>query len=281
MAGRHLARVVLGDADGSLLLVWTIVGLMGVVWMGARRQGPRSPNPADVLVFVGPVWWIIGIAPVAVAGYESSRHAYLAAAGWGLSLAVVFDVVRSWRPEAAWRRACAGAAGLVLAAYALQLSRGVHEYSELAAVSHQAVQEIQSAVPAAPKGALVILGVPHRSWEWALPFTLRPPFTRTDLTLHAFVISPRALHCCLQQWFDHTRATLSRWSDGPSPDSVTLLHWSEQPGAAGRATSDDYPALPSIARALLEIERPEVLNTTLERLLQELAPQPFSGSRRR
>jgi hypothetical protein len=120
----------------------------------------------------------------------------------------------------------------------------------------------------------VIVGAPGRSWDWALPFSVRPPFTDADLTARAFVISPRALYCCVAQWFDDTRATLRRWDSGQARDAVTVLRWSERPGSAGKLTSADYPALPAIARALLSIEHPDVLEANLQRLLRELVPEP-------
>lgn len=271
---RHLARVVTGDVDGPRSVLWLVIAGAAVFWWFARRHPSRSPQLADVMLFVGPLWWIIGVAPVAVAGYESPRHIYLAAAGWGLTLGAMFDVVRSWRPGTAWRYACTAAALGCLSVYTVQLADGIHEYRDLAAVSHQAVQGVRAEVLNGPQGGLVIVGVPGPSWDWALPFAVRPPYTRTDLTSRAFIVSPRALHCCSGQWFNDTRRHLRNWSTGPAQEAVTLLRWSDQPGSGGRVTSADNPALPDIARALLTIDQPAVLEANIQRLLRELVPAP-------
>ena len=71
----------------------------------------------------------------------------------------------------------------------------------MAAVSHQVVRDVRGAALTAPEGSLIIIGAPGRSWEWALPFAVRPPFQRTDLHA-AFIISPRALSCCTAPWFE-------------------------------------------------------------------------------
>ncbi len=49
-------------------------------------------------------------------------------------------------------------------------------------VSRQAVADIEREARAAPSGTLIIAGAPRRSWDFALPHALRPPFTGDDLT---------------------------------------------------------------------------------------------------
>lgn len=267
---RHLARVVIGDVDGSRIVLWLVIATVAVIWGIARRDSSSSPRLADVLLFAGPVWWVIGVAPVAVAGYESPRHVYLAAVGWGLTLGAILDILRSWQSGTAWRYACTAAAVTCLIVYTVQLSWGIREYRALAAVSHEAVQGVRTEVLNGPQGGLVIVGVPRESWDWALPFAVRPPYTRTDLSSRAFIISPKALHCCAGQWFDDTRRHLRNWSTGPGQHSVTLLRWSRQPGSGGRVTSADHPDLPGIARALLTIDEPAVLELNIQRLLREM-----------
>ena len=269
---RHLARVVTGDVDGPRSVLWLVLAGAAMVWLFARRHPSRSPRLADVMLFVGPVWWVIGVAPVAVAGYESPRHIYLAAAGWGLTLGAIVDIVLSWRPQPSWRYACTAAAAMCLLVYTVQLADGIREYGDFADVSHEAVQGVRSEVLNGPQGGLVIVGVPGQSWDWALPFAVRPPYTRTDLTSRAFIVSPRALHCCSGQWFEDTRRHLRNWSTGPAQHSVTLLRWSGEPGSAGRVTSADYPDLPGIARALLTIDQPAVLEANIQRMLREMVP---------
>ena len=81
------------------LAAWAVViacAIAAVILL--RRLPPESGRRAlALLLFFGPLWWIIGVAPTAVAGYESPRHVYLAAAGWALVLGILADL--------AWLRA--------------------------------------------------------------------------------------------------------------------------------------------------------------------------------
>ena len=273
LVDRHLARVVIGDVDGSRVVLWLVIASVVMVWWFARRPPSSSPRLADVMLFAGPVWWIIGVAPVAVAGYESPRHVYLAAAGWGLTLGAIFDVVRSWRPATSWRYACTAAAVAALLGYAAQLTGGIRQYRNLAVVSHQAVQGVRAEVLNGPQGGLVIVGVPGQSWTGRSRLPFARPLHAPISTSRAFIISPRALHCCSGQWFNDTRRHLRNWSTGPGQHSVTLLRWSSEPGSGGRVTSADNPALPDIARALLTIDQPAVLEANIQRMLREIVPQ--------
>jgi hypothetical protein len=269
LVNRHLTHVVTGESDGSRVAVWLVLAAMALVWGLAAATGKAHGDYSRVLLYFGPVWWVIGVAPVVVAGYWSPRHVYLAAVGWAIVLAVVFEVAWKAAPGISWRRAVLAAAAVTLGFYIVLLNASVREWNVVAAVSHKAVRDVDSAARAAPEGSLLLIGVPPRSWEWALPFAMRPPFARTDLTTRVYSISPRALSCCSLQWFDETRKTLREWSAGAGRDSTVALRWDPVTGALSRATDRDTPQLPVLARALLDMQAAE-LDRTLERMLDVL-----------
>ena len=108
----HLAHVVVGrrtrgtagvgrGRSSRCCAAWLLSGVCL-----ARSAGAL----AALLLFFGPVWWVIGVAPTAVAGYESPRHVYLAAAGWALVLGIVADLAWRQRPGLPARRVVAAAA---------------------------------------------------------------------------------------------------------------------------------------------------------------------------
>jgi hypothetical protein len=268
LADRHLARVVVGDPDGSRVLMWLVIALVVAVCLFARGQ--ERARTTGMLLFFGPVWWILGVAPVAVAGYESPRHVYLASMAWAMLIALAFDSLdrsRAAQKLVIVRRAAAGA---VVVAYAVLLIGVARDWSMLALVSERATQQLAREARVAPPGALVVAGVPGQSWEWALPFAARPPFASIDLTGRAVIISPRELHCCRQQWFEDTRHALRAWMTGPARGSVVVLRIDERAGV-GHLSSADEPSLPDIARALAGVQDPNLLDQGIRRLLDSVS----------
>jgi hypothetical protein len=260
---RHLIHVVTGRYHGSPIALWLALAtlLIGAAAIARRKLGE--------LLYFGPMWWLIGVAPVVVAGYSSPRHVYLAAAGWAIVLAIEFDCLLAGAP-APKRRVAVGVTAIVLLIYVVLLQRSVGDSNVIADVSEKAVSDAHTAALAAPQGSLVVLGAPVRSWAWALPFAVRPPFAPADVTSRVAIISPRALTCCTPQWLDETRDALKQWSSGPGPDSVVALRWDEQTGELYRATTADTPELPILFRSLLDIHGEDALDTTIRRILQEL-----------
>ena len=163
------------------LAAWAVViACAAIAVILVRRLPPESGRRAlALLLFFGPLWWIIGVAPTAVAGYESPRHVYLAAAGWALVLGIVADLAWLRARTLGRRRLVTAVALAVCVFYAVLLTEVVGEWNRMAAVSHQAVLDVRREVLASPQGTLVIAGAPTRSWEWAVPFSVRPPYTRT------------------------------------------------------------------------------------------------------
>jgi hypothetical protein len=267
LADRHMARVVVGDPDGSRLLMWACIAVVVAACVYAARASRQST--LGVLLFFGPVWWILGVAPVAVAGYESPRHVYLASMAWAMMIALALDAVDRNR----WRRAsltARAAACAVVIVYAFLLSGAVREWSTLARVSERATQQLGREARIAPQGGLIVTGVPGRSWEWALPFAARPPFASSDLTTRVFIVSPRELHCCRQQWFEDTRQALRAWARGPGSGAVVVLRI-EGTAEIGRLSSSEQPSLPAIARTLTGIEDANLLDQSIRRLLDSVS----------
>jgi hypothetical protein len=270
---RHLTHVVTGDMDGSRAALWIVLAGVGLAWAALRRDKNGDAGPKRIghlLAYFGPVWWMIGVAPVVVAGYSSPRHVYLAAVGWAIVLGLLFDGLRHTRIGKMRRKLVFAGAALVLALYAALLQRSVREWNTIASVSHQAVRDVRATALAAPEGTLLIVGAPVRSWEWALPFAVRPPFTRTDLTQRVFIISPRPLSCCRSQWFGETGELLRRWSEERKAGPVVALRWDPDTGALARATGTDTPQLPIVTRGLLDLDRPDDLDRNLIRMIEVL-----------
>ena len=269
--GRHLRHVVAGDMQASAIVVALILIAVVAVWLVARREVPQAFSGAGIgrlLLYFGPIWWAIGVLPVAVAGYHSPRHVYLAAAGWAVVLGVTLQAAQRGRHSRGWQRAVTAAAVLVATFYIIPLSRAVYDWRTMAFVSQKVVRDVRSAALSAPEGSLIIIGAPGRSWEWALPFAIRRPFQRTNLDERVFIISPRALSCCTAPWFDETRGTIREWATGGTRDSAVALSWDQETGELKRATGDDNPQLPVLIRSLLDMSRPEELDTNLRRMLE-------------
>jgi hypothetical protein len=269
---RHTGRVVVGHsgavrgAEWLGLAVLTIVAAAGF-WRALPADRVRLTRSAT---FFGIVWWGLGVLPIIAAGYDSPRHVYLAAAGWTILLGVVVEVLTTTARGLRWRPVVHACAAAVLLFYAVQLWGIVRQWSTAANVSRLAVLGLEREVLAAPSGALVIVGVPVRSWEWALPFAAQPPYTSTDLTRRVSIVTPQLLDCCRSQWFDRTTRTLRTWSEQSQPTPVVALYIDPVTGAASRRSEADYPPLREITRALLQNNQPEALNRSILRILHEL-----------
>ncbi len=279
LLGRHISHVVAGDMNARAIVVSLALAGVVAVWLSTRANhlsAASRPATSPVegygrrLLYFGPIWWSIGVLPIAVAGYHSPRHVYLAAVGWAVVLGIAFEAAWQVRTSRTWHRVVGAGSALVLLFYVVPLYRSVDEWRTMAAVSHQVVRDVRSAALAAPEGSLIIIGAPGRSWEWALPFAVRPPFQRTDLRARVFIVSPRALSCCTAPWFEETRQTIRAWSAGPNRDSAIALRWDPDTGALSRATGTDTPQLPVLVRSLLDMSRPDELDHNLRRMLDIL-----------
>jgi hypothetical protein len=225
------------------------------------------------------LWIAIGIAPTLVAGYSSPRHVYLASAGWALLIGVAADALWRAQPARLFRGAAGIATAMLVAFYALQLTRVVDEWGTRAAVSQAAVRDLEREALMAPPGSLIVAGAPPRSWAFALPFAARPPFARTDITSRVAVISHSSLHCCAaDQWDAYTREAMRDWLGREDRPPVIALYWNPQTGALSRLTDREEPFLRSLIELLLKTDSVASLDRVLADALESLvAPRTAAG----
>lgn len=281
----HLRRMVFGEQGlqipGPRAAAFVGLGAAAIVAIGFRLGGGHAARTVRPAIYFSIVWIALGVAPTLVAGYVSPRHMYLAAVGWAIAVGVAVEVLWHARPTRLLRPAGIAAGAIVLAAYALQLREGVRVWKTRSEVSRRAVADIEREALAAPEGTLVLAGAPRRSWEWALPHALRPPFTRDDLTRRVSVISHSSLHCCgAHQWEEYTRRTLRTWISRPERSPMVALYWDPTTGELSRLSERDDPFLRPLMTVWLETGDGDALDRlildALDKLVatRRLTPRP-------
>jgi hypothetical protein len=264
LASRHLSRIVAGEVvpagvlAGGLAAAGVLAGAALAVSGADRRRLCRAA------VYFAAVWVPLGIAPTLVAGYESPRHVYLASSGWAVVVGIAAQALWHARPPLLMRTVVAGVAAVALGVYAARLAVEIRAWGVRAAISRQAVADLEREAAQAPRGALIIAGAPARSWEWSLPFAARPPYASSDLTSRTHIIWPMLLDCCRGQWHDRARATLESWARSPGPPPVVVLHWDAATGRRARVSDADDPFLRSLMRALADTGGPQALQGGLD-----------------
>jgi hypothetical protein len=228
---------------------------------------PRLIRPAAALT-AG--WWMIGAAPVLVAGYESPRHVYLAAAGWAWLLGLLADdVTRGRRPHAFGRGALGVLLAVVAVVYAVRLSVGVQTWGSWARVSKVAVEQVSAEASRVPDGTLLLLNVPRESWEWATPFVLREPYSPADLSARVNLVTPFRLHCCgPDQWNTFTRERLAAWARGGGP--IVAIDVAPGTGTVSRTTDGERPELRTLVPLLAGTESWQSLDRAVVRLMEQV-----------
>jgi len=238
-------------------------------WMLARSSGAANLRHAPAMVlYFGPCWWLLCLAPLVVVGYESTRHVYLASVGWAIILGLVFHAIWHLRHAAARYATLTASAGL-LVFYTAGLRAEVAQWHVRASVSQKVVEDLEREALSTPEGSLLIVGAPPRSWEWALPFAAQPPFTRTDLAERVSIVSPVLLDCCRDQWMARTRRILHTWSQRDSAPAVAL-RWDARTGAYSRLTDREDPALRNEVMALLDATSSEGLDRAMLTILRRV-----------
>ncbi|MBA2303986.1 MAG: hypothetical protein H0W08_15315 [Acidobacteria bacterium] len=267
----HTQRTVFGHLSAVKPIEWALAGILAAVSVLAfvRLDPAERRSLGSAAIFFGLVWWILGVAPVVVAGYESPRHVYLAAVAWAMVLGLSVQMLASGA-GAARKYAAVATAAVIVAAYSVQLFAVVGGWNVSAAISKTAVARLELEALATPPGSLVIVGVPISSWEWAAPFMAQPPYTRTDLTQRVYIVTPWRLHCCRGQWLAHTRRTLEEWNARRPPTPIVALAFDPRTGAVSRLTDAEYPGLRTLVPALREIDSLEALDRSLLRMLDQL-----------
>ena len=255
---------------GSLVAAVGVGGLAGCCGVDRRRTGAGA---LALLLFFGPVWWIIGVAPTAVAGYESPRHVYLAAAGWAIVLGIVADL--AWRRRAPPRRGSGSVSAVGArrrcASISCRCTAWCREWNRIAAVSHQAVLDVRGEVLSSPPGTLIIvgradaqLGVGCAVLGQAAVHARGPHRARVHRDALAAPLLPRPV---VRRHPSHP-ARLGRAARPSAP--IVVLRWDPDTGALSRLTDREYPALRTVAAVLLQLNSREALDSNILRLVEQV-----------
>lgn len=268
-----------GDTITSVLamagIACTFLPLYGEV-RNAYRGSARTSG--SLLLYFGPVWWLLGLAPLVVT-YFSARHLYLPSAGCAIALALGLEALWSTR-RGLWRYAqVLGAAGVVLG-YALVLRGAVTEWNSAAAISQKILSDVERVATVAPAGTLLVVGAPAVGanpaiWTWlwgfALPYALQPPFTQTDPAERMALVSHPWVYCCpVEQWFAVTRQVIAAWSRQADGSPIIILVWSAYDGALTQYSDRDDPQLRSKVVRLADADTPGAMTEMLEAILRQV-----------
>lgn len=283
-AGSHLMRVVFGAETPSDVTLWGVtiaVVLAAIGWTASRVRPASGDGPWWVrpTLYFGPAWIGLGLAPTLMSTYASSRHAYLASAGWAILAGIGFEA--AWRRHSFRARLCAAAgAAVLLGIYAVQLQTLVAEWDERALVAQQAVADIRRETLASPPGTLILVGAPARSFGFSLPFAARPPFVDTDLTQRARIIFHSSLNCCpANLWEPETRGTLQSWLEDPAHPPVVGLSWEPHTGRLSRVHERDDPSLRTLMQLVAGTGSRGALDSSLSRVIADVVALHPVGDR--
>ena len=272
----HLRRMVFGEpglavsvARAAILVGLCAAAIASVGALLARQAAGRAVRAA---LYFSVIWLVLGIAPTLVAGYASPRHMYLASAGWAITLGIAFDVLWHAQPARVMKSIAVAAAAVVLTGYTVRLVDDVRLWETRSLVSYRAVVDIEREALDAPPGTLIVAGAPRRSWDFALPHALRPPFTRDDLSRRVTVVSDSSIHCCPAiLWEPYTRGALREWLDRPGSPPVIALYWNPDTGQLSRVSDRDDPYLRTLMKVLLETRSRSALDEAIHDTLWALA----------
>jgi hypothetical protein len=275
---RHVRRMIWGDLREVPTGVMAFAALFAAAAALAilRAQSAVRRSALGAAFYFGVIWVVLGLAPTVAAGYESPRHAYLAAAGWTILIGLAFDALRTLRVDRnaslgsppLWRRAVTAATVVIVVVYGVGLHREISDWRLRSAVSELSTIELERQVRGAPEGSLFVVGVPVPSWEWAAPFVAHPPYATTDLTKRALIVMPRLLHCCRgRYWDEETREALRAWSASGTP--IVALHISSR-GEVRRLTDADEPELKTLVGYLLNVGSGDNLDGAIQDILRKL-----------
>ena len=253
----HLRRMVFGEPGlklselGAAARVGAGAAVVGAIAILTGERGRAAMIRPAVYFLV--VWIALAVAPNIVAGYASPRHMYLASAGWALTLAATLDVLWHAWPRPVMRRLGVVLAGAILVAYGLRLRQEVRLWGVRSDVSRKAVADVEREAMAAPPGTLIITDAPQRSWNFALPHALRPPFTGEDIPSRVSVISHSMIHCCpAVLWEPYTRDAMRAWISNPAHPPVIALYWDPDTGRLSRLSDRQEPFLRTLVALLLD-----------------------------
>lgn len=252
----HLKRLAFGEVgvtlDGLRMAV-VIAGTAAAatafgLWQGGRQAGALIRAG----FYFGLIWIVLCVAPTVVVGYASPRHMYLASVGWVVTLGVVLELF--WRGQGIVVRALAvSPAAWLLVAYTSQLQRDVALWGTRSRVSRQVVYDLAAEARRLPVGSLVLVGAPRRSFDFAVPHALRPPFTGEDVAARLRIVSHSSLHCCPANiWEPHTRGAMRAWLADTTQPRVVALYWHPDTGDLSRVDDVGEPFLRTLVPILLD-----------------------------
>jgi hypothetical protein len=273
MLGHHAQRTltsqlapltVVDVAFGSILLI-------AMAWVFVRSAPAARMTVVRTLGVFGIMWFAIGVAPVALAGYESPRHVYLASAGWAFILAVVFESVRMEMKGLMLRRVVVASAALMIAFYAVRLVPVLRSWHALAQISEAATVRVQREAATAAPGTLILAGLPLKSWEWSAPFMLAPPFAPEGLADRVHLVTPWRLHCCgTENWDVYTRNQLRAWLSAVPRPPIIALWYAPRTGVLSRVTNQELPELDEIVPVLIQTGSAATLDGVITDILEKM-----------
>ena len=218
-----------GLTDALALLLLLLPAAVACLLLRSEEGRAR----VTALLCLGPVWYAVTMAPLAVT-YWSARHLYMPAAGVAaaLGLLLVPEAPSRWRPVA-W-----ASAALLVVLHGVALGHAFEPWVRWGEVSRLVRDDARRALIDIPPGALVVVdGPPSKAdgmevWGYALPFALSPPFV--DAGYEGLNVLERAdTWCCPEeQWWRDRGPLLERLrrGEGEGPLSVVLLAWDEPRG---------------------------------------------------
>jgi hypothetical protein len=267
--GKHFQRMFFGGEVSRYPFGYISALLLSVgAWFLMRSSAANLRNGPSMVLYFGPCWWFLGLAPLVVVGYESTRHVYLASVGWAIVVGLVFNTL--WHGRSARFRyvTLAASAGLFVF-YIVGLRAEVAEWNARTRLSQKVVADLEREALSTDEGSLLIVDAPVRSWEWALPFAAERPFTQSDLAQRVSIVSPVLIDCCRDQWMERTRRTIEAWSQKPSAPLVALT-WDARNGTYAKWTDREAPALRSQVMALLEADTFEAMDRAMLAILRRV-----------
>ena len=214
------------------------VSVLAVCSWWAVAQRTANKQLFRRLLFFGPAWYAITIAPMVVT-YVSPRHLYITAAG--LSIAVASLLLPAYPAEDRRRtNARVAMAGALLLLYAVASIRNVSDWVVNGRESYGLATSISRTLKTLKPGSFVFVRATDRYnglwfWSWATPFALQPPFTDEDLYKTFRVVERPEMYCCpIDQWAMARKETLSRLITSPGTVQVTYIDFT--PTNSGAAT---------------------------------------------
>jgi hypothetical protein len=249
--GLEAAAVAAVAAGGAILL--------------ARNMPAAMRDAQRRLIFLAPIWWFVATGPMLAAEYISPRHLYLASVGVALSVAALFEICHS-SAVSNLRRGGVAVSGILLVLCGCRLIEPVRAWHTANDLSRAITRDVERQATLAPVGALMVIAAPATFsgpvlpqgravgrplvWSYSVPFALKPPFTRTDLTRRVFVLVPPDVYCCPQdQWTGAIRKAVREWSIQNAAAPVFLLRWDS--AATLQVTSDSTQ--PNLRQAVIRL----------------------------